>query len=233
MRDAAGAARETVGADQQRDGLAALDHARHAQPGGERKRAHGRQPGRPTRSSATRPKLPAWRTRFIALSAVRPRTAASPAPRTHSSRRRSRPSAGGRYRIESIARIDQRDRFAACALRRPAHGTAPSSGRPSAARRSPTDARAAARRRARRRWPARPSVPALRVLCRHSADGRQRDVELAGAQQRFEMGEGRHGRRLEFRFIFANGSEYKRAAVAGIKRHSSHPCKCWKNWMLR
>ena len=47
---------------------------------------------------------------------------------------------------------------------------------------------------------------AIRPRCRR----RERDIELAGAQQRFEFGAGGGGR--HFRFLFAFGREYSAAA---------------------
>ena len=82
-----------------------------------------------------------------------------------------------------------------------ARQTAASSVRPNARRRSPTGARAAARRRAPRQSPAhrsaaRSASSAERPRQRHRA--RQRDVELAGLQQRFEScaGADRHSRSI-------------------------------------
>ena len=57
-------------------------------------------------------------------------------------------------------------------------------------------------------------------------------IELAITQQRFEMGEGSHGRSTVSLYL-RQRREYKRPAIDGIKRHLSHPCKCRKERMLR
>ena len=117
QRDAAGAARQMIGPHEQRDRLAALDHARHPQPGGERERAQ-RRSGTSERSSATTPKLPACSTRFVALSA----RARVTGPADPQQTRRSSPSAA-----PTPDRTDRTDRPARPLRPRtprpPAHGT--------------------------------------------------------------------------------------------------------------
>ena len=97
-------------------------------------------------------------------------------------------------RIEPIARIDQRDRFAASRRggQRMAQQRRPP--RRARARRSPTDARAASPPPSAASMAGTPvCARVLASLARPRRGGRQRDIELAGPQQRFEMGEGGHG----------------------------------------
>ena len=228
-RGAAGASREPLGADEQRDGLAAFDHARHPQPRGERKRpqrsGRARPPGRtrPGRSS------PAWRTRFIALSAVSA-LEASPVPRTHSSRARSSPSAA-----PTPDRIDRPHRSAPLLRRapprRPARGTTASSAPPIGPRRSPTGARAAARRRAHRRWTVAGRARVLRLALPRRGR-RQRDIQLAGTQQRFELGEGGHGRHVSL-YLRLPPLSIKRPRHRGSRATRPIRVSVWITWVLR
>ena len=198
-RDAAGTAREMVRADQQRHGLAALDHARHPQPRGERKRTHrrNRHVREVERHDAEVSGLQDERHRLERRQAAgRVVHAASTAAAADRDRHR-RPTPD-----QSIAGIHQRHRFA------PRHGGRPA---PDEQRRPPGGTRPDDFRQV----PARQPAAERRVDGRHPRFGplfarlppqrgrRQRDVELPGAQQGFEMGEGSHEEPM-FRFMFAS-----------------------------
>ena len=113
---------------------------------------------------------------------------ASPVPRIHSSRERSRPAAGADAGSNRSCGIDQRDDFATRRRGRGHRATTASSGRPIAARRSPRDARAAGRRRARHRSRHAGRRDRSSSVAAPRRRGRQRDIELSGPQQRFELG---------------------------------------------
>ena len=155
--------------------------------------------GTSARSSTTSPNPPACRTRFMAFSA----RVASPVSRIHNSRDRSSP--GTRPIPDRSDRWYRRAPPARHGRRPPrAHSRRPRSVLTSARRRSPTRARVAGHRRAPRqspahRWPRgrqrhaeRPRQACSAPTCRgHLA--RQRDVELPGFQQRFDLrARGRH-----------------------------------------
>ena len=203
-----------LGADEHRGGLAAFDHARRSASTSCRETAAAPPPAHPRRRRRPgRSRRPGARDSSPSM-----RADASPVSRTHSSFDEIEAGRCGRGRIEPIARIDQRDRFAAIAPRPQASGTdtvvRPDERGPTTSDRCP-----------RGRPP--PSACVERGRCRsarrrarasvHGAADVSVTIELAGAQQRFEFGAGggRHDVSLFFRLT---AREYSAAASPRIKR---------------
>jgi hypothetical protein len=185
-RDAAGTSRDALGADEHGDSLAPFDDASDAHPRGVRKLAYRRRRhiGQVERDDAEASRLENEIHRFQSASGI-----AGIAHPEQAREIESRPGRG--RRIEPIARIDERDRLSALggSGENPAEDCRP-------ARRSRADdfrevatRKPAAKRRIKTRDAGRSPITRLP---RPRGRGRQRDVEFASPEERFDFSARRH-----------------------------------------
>ncbi len=231
MRDAAGAAREMVCADEQRDRLAAFDHARHAHPGGERKRAHGRSAGTSDEIERDQAEVAGLEDEVHRLERCQ---AAGPSSSPHhrrrgptAARRRSRPSAAadaGSNRSHGSINATASPRSAAAAIAWHRTVVRPAERGPTISERWPRD----------KPPPSAASIAGTPVCarssraCRHSAE-----VVSVTSSFRARSSDSRWARAVMTEAGVSLFIRQRRASISGrrpgIKRQSSHPCKCWKD----